>query len=103
MISSSNNPRLGRAGSRAGNVFAVIVVVTASDIHISPSPVRAAIVATDDNNVVAVRGDTSGSGDVLDGKVGNRDAAGWVAVKVAAIVVLLNENAVPKGWRLVFI
>jgi hypothetical protein len=88
-------PALGRASRNTRNILTAIIILSTRDINIIPGPVRAAGATADDGNVGAVRGDGAGAGDVLDGQVGDGDARGWVAVEVAAVVVLFDEDAVP--------
>jgi hypothetical protein len=82
------------AANSTGNVRAATVCLSASDINVRPSPVRASRASTDDDNVVTARGNGISARNVLDGKVSNGDTASSCSLKVATVVVLLNENTV---------
>lgn len=49
---------------------------------------------------MAVRGDSAGAGDVLDGQAGDGKIGGRVSVEVAAVVVLFDEDTVPGVVRI---
>ena len=83
------------AASNARNVLTATVGLTTGDLNARPGPVRATAATADNGNVVTGRGDSAGAGDVLDGEVGDGDAAGGVALQVTAVVVLLDEDTVP--------
>lgn len=82
------------------SILAVAVRLASGDRDIIPGPVGASARAADDDNVVAGAGHGAGAGDVAEGKVGDWDAAGGLAaVEVAAVVVLLDEDAVLRDAR----
>ena len=91
---------LSRARSNTRDVLALIVVLATSDLNISPGPVRATRATADNGNVVAVRGNGAGAGDVLNSQAGDGEVGGWVSVEVAAVVVLFDQDTVPVLVRL---
>jgi hypothetical protein len=94
-------PALSRASRNTRNILTAIIIVSTGDINIIPGPVRAARATADDGNVGAARGDPARAGDVFDGQVGDGDSGGRVAVEVATVVVLFDEDAVPRDIMLV--
>lgn len=86
--------RLGRARNTAGDVGALGVVLATSDNDVGPGPAGAGAVAASNRDVVAIRVDGATAGDSAHGQAGDGNAGGRVAVKVTAVVVLLNEDTV---------
>lgn len=85
---------LNLARGDAGDVLARVVLLAARDLDVGPGPVGAAAGAADDSQVVAARGDGALAVQAVDGDVGDGQVAGGVAVQVAAVVVLLDQDAV---------
>lgn len=90
--------RLGAARSNTGDILAAAVVLTTGDLDVGPGPVGASAFTTDDDNVVSIRVDSAGAGDVLDGEVGDGDTRGHLTVEVTAVVVLLNEDTITRRY-----
>lgn len=85
---------LSRAGSNTGDVGAAAVGLAAGDDDVGPGPARARAAAAGNDDVVAAGGDGARAGNVLDLEVGDGDAGRRGAVEVAAVVVLLDDDAV---------
>ena len=84
-----------RALGNAGYVGAAAVGFTTGNGDASPSPASARrLTATSDNDIVSAAGHSTGTGDVLDCQAGNGDAGAGGTMKITAIVVLLNQDAV---------
>lgn len=78
----------------AGDVLARVVLLAAGDTDVLPGPVGAGAGAADDGQVVALGGDGAVAVQAVDGDAGDGQVAGGVAVQVAAVVVLLDQDTV---------
>ena len=85
---------LGAARCNTGDVLTAAVVLTTGDLDVGPGPVGAGVVTADDDDVVSVRVNGAGAGDVLNSEVGDGDARGHLAVEIAAVIVLFNEDTI---------
>lgn len=86
------------AGDAARDVGAVTVGLAAGHSNIRPGPAWARIASAGNDDVIPAAWDRTGSRNIFNRKVGDRDPARrGTAVKVASIVVLLDEDAVPTG------
>jgi hypothetical protein len=63
-------------------------------LNVGPGPVLATRAAADNSSILSVGVNAVLALDVLEGKAGNGEAAGGLAVEVAAVVVLLDEDTV---------
>lgn len=88
-----------RASNVAGHILAAAVLLPTGDGHTRPRPAGARPRAADDHDVVAAAGHGARSGDVLDREGGDGDVGCGRALEVPAVVVLLDEDAVPVGGR----
>lgn len=80
--------------NNAGDVLARVIGLAAGDLDVGPGPVGAGAGAADDGHVVATGGDGAVAVQAVDGDVGDGQVAGGVAVQVAAVVVLLDQDTV---------
>ena len=79
----------------AGYVSAAAVGLTAGNGDTSPSPASArGRAAASDNDIVSAAGHSTGTSDVLDCQASDGDAGAGGTMKITAIVVLLNQDAV---------
>jgi hypothetical protein len=85
---------LGAARCNTRDVLAAVIVLTTGDVDVGPGPVGAGVITADDDDVVSIRVDSAGAGDVLNGEVGDGDARCHLAVEITAVVVLLNEDTI---------
>jgi hypothetical protein len=74
--------------------LATAVGLAPADLDIRPGPVGASTGAAYDGVVVSARAHCTRARDVLDRQVRDGNAAGWVTLEIAAVVVLLNQNTV---------
>lgn len=86
------------------HVRASAVFLTASHGDALPGPSGASTGSADDHNVVSAAGNCSRSRDGVQGETCDWDArSGSPAIKVSAVVVLLNEDAVPDARKKIWI
>jgi hypothetical protein len=85
-----------RTLGNAGHVGALVIGLTTSNVDTGPGPACARAFATGDNDVVAAAGNTTS--DVVKCQGGDGDTSVRVTMKVTAIVVLLNKNAIPGTY-----
>jgi len=79
----------------AGYVGAAAVGLTTGNGDTSPSPASArGLAAASDNDIVSAAGHSTSTSDVLDCQAGDGDAGAGGTMKITAIVVLLNQDAV---------
>lgn len=68
-----------------------------SNLHIRPSPIRAAPITAQNINRSSIA--LNGASNPLHGQIGNRNASGGSTGRTAVLVVLLNDNAVVGDAR----
>jgi hypothetical protein len=68
-----------------------------SNLHIRPSPIRAAPITAQNINRNSIA--LNGASNLLHGQIGNRNASGGSAGRTAVLVVLLNDNALVGDAR----
>ena len=86
-----------RAFGNARDVGAATVGLTTGDSNIAPGPASAGrAAAAGDNNIVSGARDGTSTSDVLDNKASDGDSGAGCALEVTAVVVLLDERAVPS-------
>lgn len=87
-----------RAGHATGNVRATGVLLAPRHRDARPGPPGASTGPANDHNVIPAAGDRTRPGNSVEGQACDGDTrAGCAAVEVPAVVVLLDEDAVP--WR----
>jgi hypothetical protein len=79
----------------ARNILAATIGLAASDLNARPGPIRAGSTATDNRDIVPAGRHGAFTTDVLHGQVGDGDAGRRVALEIAAVVVLFDEDTVP--------
>lgn len=80
----------------AGHVLAIVIGVAASHGNIGPCPVAASTRATNNDDVVSIAIDGTTSVNILHGQVRDGNSARWIALEVAALVILFDENTVSR-------
>lgn len=89
-------PRSGARNS-AGHIRALAIRLASRHGHVGPRPARARPAAARNDNIISATRDRPRTRNVLEGEVGDGHAAGGrAAVEVAAVVVLLNQDAIPR-------
>lgn len=108
MTTNTYTPRIElRTSCHTRHIRARTILFATSDSNAGPSPTRASTAPARDDNIVAAAGDRTGTDDVLDGQIGDWDAAGGSSsIEITTVVVLLDKNtvsAVPwlahKSWE----
>lgn len=78
--------------STAGNILALVTLLTTSDLNTAPVPTTASTRGAEDVDIGGLTVD--GAVDVVQGETGDRDSIGGSTGRATVLVVLLDDNAV---------